>query len=344
MHIPDAFLPLPHAVLYWAIACVFIVLALRWSRNGMSDENVPFIAVLSAGIFAIQAFNLPVGMGTSGHLIGGALAAIVLGSPYAGIFVLTIVVILQGVIFGDGGITSMGANIINMGVIGGFVGYYGYIGVKKISNQVYLSVGIAAWAACFIAALACALEMALAGTFPLVPGMIAMGLYHAVIGVIEGVITAGALFLIMQARPDILAEQINTFKTKSNTLYKKGKINEDGIMEHTVPKKSMNMNLFIITGLLFAFLIGSGAVFFASDNPDGLESTSLFVQNAKKLFGESPEDGDPEAIGTGTFEFKAPIPDYTLGRGNGVDVFVALFGILLTFIVIFGLARVFQKS
>ena len=218
MHIPDAFIPLPQAALYWIIACVFIVLALRWSRNEMSEENIPFIAVLAAGIFAIQAFNLPVGMGTSGHLVGGALAAIALGSPYAGIFVLTIVVIIQGVIFGDGGITSMGANIINMGAIGGFVGYYGYTAVKKISNQMYLSAGIAAWAACFIAAIACALEMAIAGTFPLIPGLVAMGTYHAVIGVIEGVITAGALHLIMQARPDMIPERVKTCIKKSSDM------------------------------------------------------------------------------------------------------------------------------
>jgi cobalt/nickel transport system permease protein len=218
MHIPDAFLPLSQAALYWMIACIFIILALRWSRNEMSEENIPFIAVLAAGIFAIQAFNLPVGMGTSGHLVGGALAAIALGSPYAAIFVLTIVLIIQGVIFGDGGITSMGANIINMGVIGGFVGYYGYIGVKKIINQMYLSAGIAAWAACLIAAFACALEMAVAGTFPLTGGMIAMGVYHAVIGVIEGVITAGALYLIIQTRPDMIAEKVKTFITKDSNV------------------------------------------------------------------------------------------------------------------------------
>ena len=208
MHVPDAFIPLPQAAIYWVIACVFIVLALQWSRKEMKEENIPLIAVIAAGIFAIQAFNLPVGMGTSGHLVGGALAAIVLGSPYAGIFVLTIVLIIQGVIFGDGGITTMGANIINMGVIGGFIGYYGYMGLKNITKQIYLSAGIAAWAACLIAALACAVEMAIAGTFPLVPGMIGMGVYHTVIGIIEGIITAGALYLIMQARPDMIPEQI----------------------------------------------------------------------------------------------------------------------------------------
>ncbi|WOF15740.1 cobalt transporter CbiM [Methanoplanus sp. FWC-SCC4] len=204
MHIPDAFIPLPQAAVYWLIAIVFIALALKWARNELSEEKIPLIAVLAAGIFAIQAFNLPVGMGTSGHLVGGALAAIVLGSPYAAVFVLSIVLIIQGVIFGDGGITTMGANIINMGVIGGFVGYYTFTGVKKVIGNTYASAGIAAWLACLIPALACAIEMFVAGTFPLVEGLIAMGLYHAIIGIIEGILTAGGIYLIATARPDLI--------------------------------------------------------------------------------------------------------------------------------------------
>ena len=115
-------------------------------------------------------------------------------------------------------------------------------------------------------------------------------------------------------------------------------------MEHNVTQKQMSKTLFITVGLIIAFLIGSGAVFFASDNPDGLESAALFVQNTKELFGESPEDGDPEAVGMGSFEFEAPIPDYTLEQGKGVDVLVALFGILLTFVAVFGLARVLCRK
>jgi cobalt/nickel transport system permease protein len=163
--------------------------------------------VLAAGIFAIMAFNLPVTMGTSGHLLGGALAAILLGSPFAAVFILSMVLIVQGVIFGDGGITTMGANIINMGVIGGFVGYYSFHGLMGITRNFNISAFIAAWLACFIPALACALEMFIAGTFPLVPGMIAMGTYHAAIGLIEGAITVVALHLVMNARPDIVVTQ-----------------------------------------------------------------------------------------------------------------------------------------
>ncbi|HEU17733.1 MAG TPA: hypothetical protein ENO06_03275, partial [Methanolinea sp.] len=127
----------------------------------------------------------------------------ILGSPYAAVFILSIVLIIQGVIFGDGGITTMGANIVNMGVIGGFVGFYAFIGFKSVIKNPYISAGIAAWFACFIPALAASVELWIAGTFPLVGGMVAMGTYHAAIGVIEAIITAVAVYLIWHARPEL---------------------------------------------------------------------------------------------------------------------------------------------
>lgn len=208
MHIPDAFIPIPQAAVYWIIALIFLALAIRWAKTEMNEDKIPLVAVLAAGIFALQGFNLPVSMGTSGHLVGGALAAIVLGSPFAAIFILTLVLIIQGVIFGDGGITTMGANIINMGVIGGFVGYYSYQGVNKVIKNPFISAGFAAWLACLIPSLACALEMFAAGTFPLVPGLMAMGIYHAAIGLIEGVVTAGIIYLLSKARPDLVSSTI----------------------------------------------------------------------------------------------------------------------------------------
>jgi cobalt/nickel transport system permease protein len=206
MHIPDAFIPIPQAAVYWIIALIFIALSLRWARNEMRDEKVPLVAVLAAGIFAIQAINIPIPWGTSGHMMGAALAAIVLGSPFAAVFVLTLVLIVQGVLFGDGGITVMGANILNMGVIGGFVGYYSYRGICMGIKNPYPAAFIAGWLSLFVAALITAVEMAIAGTFPLEIGLVTMGLYHAVIGVIEGGITAVALYLIFTARPDLLSE------------------------------------------------------------------------------------------------------------------------------------------
>jgi len=204
MHIPDAFIPIPQGILYWIVALVFIALAVRWAKNEMSEEKLPLVAVLAAGIFAIQSFNLPVSMGTSGHLVGGALAAIILGSPFAAVFILTMVLIVQGGLFGDGGFPTMGANIINMGVIGGFVGFYSYKGLKSATKSMPLAAFVAAWLACFIPALACACEMFLAGTFPLVEGLVAMGVYHALIGIIEGSITVAAIFLITSVRPDLM--------------------------------------------------------------------------------------------------------------------------------------------
>jgi len=204
MHIPDAFIPIWQGGIYWIIALVFVILALRWAKNEMSEEKLPLVAVLAAGIFALQSFNLPVSMGTSGHLVGGALAAIILGSPFAAVFILTMVLIVQGVLFGDGGLTTMGANIINMGVIGGFVGFYSFKGLMKMTKSMPVSGFIAAWLACLIPALACAIEMFLAGTFPLKEGLLAMGIYHAAIGVIEGIVTVAAIYLITSVRPDLV--------------------------------------------------------------------------------------------------------------------------------------------
>jgi len=204
MHIPDAFIPIPQAAVYWIIALIFLALAIRWAKSEMSEDKIPLIAVLAAGIFALQGFNLPVSMGTSGHLVGGALAAIVLGSPFAAVFILSLVLVIQGLIFGDGGLTTMGANIINMGVIGGFVGYYTFHGLNGVLKNPFISAGVAAWFACLIPSLACAVEMFIAGTFPLVPGLLAMGIYHAAIGIIEGIVTAVVIYLLSKARPDLV--------------------------------------------------------------------------------------------------------------------------------------------
>jgi len=204
MHIPDAFIPIWQGAIYWIIALVFLALALRWAKNEMSEEKIPIVAVLAAGIFALQSFNLPVSMGTSGHLVGGALAAIVLGSPFAAVFILALVLIVQGVLFGDGGITVMGANIINMGVIGGFVGFYSFKGLMGLTKSMPVSAFLAAWLACLIPALAASVELFFAGTFPLVAGMIGMGIYHAIIGVVEGIVTVAVIYLIINVRPDLV--------------------------------------------------------------------------------------------------------------------------------------------
>lgn len=209
MHIPDGFLSWTWPI-YWIISIVAIGFALRWARENLDERNIPLMAVLAAGIFAIQAMNIPIPWGTSGHMVGAALIAIIFFSPWAAVLVLSIVLILQALIFGDGGITALGANIFNMGVIGGFVGFYAYKAFRTIGRVP--AIFIAGWASIFLAAIACAFELAIAGTFPLVAGLIFMGLYHAVIGVIEGVISVVVVLGIDSVRSDLLSDWVSSRK------------------------------------------------------------------------------------------------------------------------------------
>lgn len=205
MHIPDSFIPLSQAIIYWIIALPFIFMAIRWAGKEMDDTKVPILAALAAGIFAIQALNIPIGMGTSGHMVGATLVAIIFASPWAGVLVLTLVLLVQGFVFADGGITTMGANILNMGVISGFVGYYTFSALMKSRLSLQISSFVGAWLGLLVSALVCAVQMYLAGTFPLVPGLAAMGTYHFIIGLIgEGLITAVAITAIASSRPDLM--------------------------------------------------------------------------------------------------------------------------------------------
>lgn len=206
MHIPDSFIPLSQAIVYWIIALPFIIMSMKWAKNELDEMKVPILAALAAGIFAIQAMNIPIGMGTSGHMVGATLVAIVFASPWAGVLVLTLVLLVQGFAFADGGITTMGANILNMGVISGFVGYYTYVMLRKNTGVNIAAFG-GAWLGLFTSAIACSVQMWLAGTFPLVPGLVAMGTYHLIIGFIgEGLITAVAISAIAKSRPDLLED------------------------------------------------------------------------------------------------------------------------------------------
>jgi len=210
MHIPDGFIPLWQCAIYWIIALVALGYSLKWSKENLNERNIPLLAVLAAGIFAIQAMNVPIPWGTSGHMVGAALIAIIFVSPWAAMLVLSIVLILQGLIFGDGGLTALGANMVNMGLVGGFVGFYAYKSFKGIGR--YPAVFIAGWAATFIAAICCAFEMYFAGTFPLEAGLVFMGLYHAVIGVIEGIITVVVVYGIANIRPDLMPKWLSSKK------------------------------------------------------------------------------------------------------------------------------------
>lgn len=202
MHIPDGFIPLWESGIFWVISLIFLSMSLRWASKEMNEKTVPLFTALAAGIFAIQAMNMPIPWGTSGHMVGAALTAIVFDSPWAAVLMLALVLIVQGLFFADGGLIVMGANIFNMGVVGGFVGYYLFKALKK--TNFHAAVFVAGWAATFLAALACTVELAIAGTFPIDLGIQFMGLYHAVIGIIEGLMTAIVVGYLASARPDLV--------------------------------------------------------------------------------------------------------------------------------------------
>lgn len=204
MHIPDGFIPLWQCAIYYVILIVALYFSLNWARKNLDEKMVPLMAVLAAGIFAIMSMNMPIPFGTSGHMVGGALVAIVFCAPEAAVIVFTLVLLVQGLFFGDGGITALGANVLNMGIIGGFTGLYVFKALRKPIGK-YPAIGVAAWLAIFLAAEAVAIEMWLAGTFPLGAGLFFMGLYHAFIGIIEAVLAVVVIMALEKLRPDLLA-------------------------------------------------------------------------------------------------------------------------------------------
>jgi cobalt/nickel transport system permease protein len=208
MHIPDGFLSTPVALLLWLIAIVAVGYALRRVDRELDDRKVPLMGVMAAAIFAGQMLNFTVGGGTSGHLMGAALAAIVLG-PWSGLVVMTAVVGTQALLFQDGGLLALGANIVNMGLIGVAVGYAAHSTVRKLFGQrrwgLFVSGFVAAWLSIVVTALAAALQLALSGTSPANIAVPAMGGIHALIGVGEGLITVGGLALLYRARRDLFA-------------------------------------------------------------------------------------------------------------------------------------------
>jgi cobalt/nickel transport system permease protein len=210
LHIPDGFLSLIISLVAWVLAIIFISMAIRNSRESFDEKLVPLAGIMAAFIFAGQMINFPVAGGTSGHFIGAALAAVVLG-PWLGILVMTAVIILQALLFQDGGLVVMGANILVMGVTPALISYGLFRAVANRSRRTQLvTVAGAAWLSVMGAALLTALLLGFSSTSSFriaVPALLGV---HAFIGIGEALITVAALSFIMKARPQLLQTSAET--------------------------------------------------------------------------------------------------------------------------------------
>jgi len=207
MHIPDGFLSTLVSIIFWVISVIVIAFSLRQSSKTLGERQVPLMGVLAAAIFAGQMLNFSVTGGTSGHLLGAALATILLG-PWPAVLVMTTVVSVQALVFQDGGILALGANLFNMAIIGVFASYAIYIAVRRLlggkSWGILVAGFVAAWISIFVASLSAALQLAISGTSPANIAIPAMAGIHALIGIGEGLITLGALSFLYAARRDLL--------------------------------------------------------------------------------------------------------------------------------------------
>lgn len=207
LHIPDGFLSLTISLLFWVVTAALLALAVRRTQADFGERQIPLMGVMAAFIFAAQMINFPVAGGTSGHLLGGALAAITLG-PWAAMLVMASVVGVQALLFQDGGLLAMGANIFNMGLLTALLGFGLYRGVAGRDRTLRLVMaGLAAWLSVMAGALATSLQLWLSGTSSLTVVVPAMLGVHALIGLGEALITVAALAFIWRTRPDLLEGQ-----------------------------------------------------------------------------------------------------------------------------------------
>lgn len=301
MHIPDGFLSVLVSVILWIISIIAVGYALQRVGKDLGERQVPLMGILAAAIFAGQMLNFSVSGGTSGHLMGAAIATILLG-PWAGVLVLTCVVSIQALIFQDGGLLALGANIFNMGIVGVAVSYFAYTTLQKLLGKnkwgIFISGFVAAWLSIFIASLCAALELALSGTSPANIAVPAMGGIHALIGIGEGLITVGALAFLYASRKDLLE------KSESNIAQGK---------------------LIWIIGLVIAVALAILSPL-ASSHPDGLE----WVAEQKGFLNVANEP------------LYQIIPDYIMpGIGNEAvaTIIAGIIGSLIVFGVALGVAH-----
>jgi cobalt/nickel transport system permease protein len=303
MHIPDGFLDGRTAAVSAALSVTALGVALNHAKRSMPPRRIPLLGLTASFIFAAQMLNFPVAGGTSGHLIGAVLAAILLG-PSGAVVAITAVLIVQALLFADGGILALGANVFNMAVAGSVGGYALYRLVRRFApgdRGQLLAAGFSSWAITVSMSLLCAGELAWSGTSPWSITFPAMANIHMIIGLGEGIITMLAVAAIARVRPDLLEEG-------------------NGIPAGSAYGPFLVYGAIIVLGLVF-FISP-----FASPWPDGLERVASALGFEGKAL-------SPPVI-------HAPIAGYRI-PGLGSSAFATGVAGAVGVVVVFGLSFLF---
>ncbi|WP_406455938.1 energy-coupling factor ABC transporter permease [Streptomyces sp. NBC_01622] len=277
MHVPDGFIDAPISAATGAVAAGAIAVSLRGARRELDERTAPLAGLVAAFIFAVQMLNFPVAAGTSGHLLGGALAAILVG-PYTGVLCVSVVLLMQGILFADGGLTALGVNITDMAITTTVVAYAVFRALVKILPRNRRSITAASFTAALLsvpaAALVFTLLYALGGTTDVSLGKVATAMIgvHVLIGIGEAAITALTVGAVIAVRPDLVYG--------ARGLEQRLKLRVNGELVDAAPQLApvatapTSHRKVWLTGLAVSLLLAGFVSFYASSNPDGLEKVA----------------------------------------------------------------------
>ncbi len=209
MHIPDGFIDIPTSAAFAAIAAAGVAASIKGAKSSLDDKTAPLAGLTATFIFAVQMLNFPVAAGTSGHLLGAALATVLVG-PYAATLALTIVLLLQALLFADGGLSALGLSVFNMSIVAVWVSYAIFVGLKKILPKTKSSVTAAAAIAALLSVPAAAASFVMQyaiganATFSVSAVLTAMVGTHILIGIGEALITLFAVSAVLASRSDLV--------------------------------------------------------------------------------------------------------------------------------------------
>ncbi|MBM7441439.1 energy-coupling factor ABC transporter permease [Streptomyces sp. HB132] len=278
MHVPDGFINAPVSAVAGVVAAGAVAVGLRGARRELDDRTAPLAGLVAAFVFAVQMLNFPVAAGTSGHLLGGALAAILVG-PYTGMLCIAVVLLMQSILFADGGLTALGVNITVMGVVTTVVAYALFRGLTRVLPRTRRSTTVAAFVAALVsvpaAAVAFTAVYAIGGTtdVPLGKVLTAMVGVHVLIGIGEAAITALTVGAVIAVRPD-LVHGARGLATPLKLRVDGALVDAPAAAPSPAPAPARSTRKVWAAGLAAALVLAGFVSFYASANPDGLEKVA----------------------------------------------------------------------